>query len=218
MDVRLFPEGHHHNRSTREGRGGELCGHWEETRPTRGAGCDLIFARWAGRDAENRRHTLLEWLMSIYWFSSCQVIQSAKALQWIMDSLKSPENAAKEAPILSQTLNYCFGFIVRLHIVVMFSPLLQVLIYSLPSSISYSRRRVLWGFEKHVRERQGRFPHQRPWVSLPEHQTHAFPCARGEGAMGGISRLPLLNHHWDSSDYHWVKWRWFAFIGSSVLF
>ncbi|XP_076026108.1 transient receptor potential cation channel subfamily M member 2-like isoform X1 [Genypterus blacodes] len=29
-----------------------------------------------------------------------QVIQSAKALQWIMDSMRSPDNAAKEAPIL----------------------------------------------------------------------------------------------------------------------
>lgn len=110
---------------------------------------------------------------------SLQVVQSARALQWIIDTLKSQDFAAKDAPTLS-TWILSFYF----HIYTM------TVSHKHTVSCRFHNRWGLWPNHQHYKER-GPAPCERPTVSLPRRQSQTFPRSRGESPVGGISQ-----HHW----------------------
>lgn len=114
---------------------------------------------------------------------SHQVNQSTKDLQSIMDYLKSQGFAAKETQSQSQQQNSSFTF----YILFIYTLLLNLLAFTLSHSISYAKWDH-WAFEERFRN-GGRLPRELPSVLLPRQQSHSFPRAWGEGAVGGILHL-----------------------------
>lgn len=110
---------------------------------------------------------------------SLQVVQSARALQWIIDTLKSQDFAAKDAPTLSTWI-----LSVYFHIYTMTVSHKHIV------SCRYHNRWGLWPNHQHHKER-GPAPCERPTVSLPRRQSQTFPRSRGESPVGGISQ-----RHW----------------------
>lgn len=123
---------------------------------------------------------------------SLQVVQSARALQWIIDTLKSQDFAAKDAPTLSTWI-----LSVYFHISTMTVSHKHIV------SCRFHNRWGLWPNHQHYRER-GPAPCERPTVSLRGRQSQTFPRSRGESPVGGISQRRwcvwvLVFHHISSS-------------------
>lgn len=194
--VRFSPEACQHNRSSGEGRRDESGGDDEKTGSAGGAGGHPCLS-WPCLSVMMKKMRHLcpfmngPGLISRHACSRCrvwsagswpprvvslQVVQSARALQWIIDTLKSQDFAAKDAPTLST-----------------WSPSVYFHIYTMTVShkhvvsCRFHNRWGLWPNHQHYKER-GPAPCERPTVSLPRWQSQTFPRSRGESPVGGISQ------------------------------
>lgn len=130
---------------------------------------------------------------------SLQVAQSARALQWIIDTLKSQDFAAKDAPTLSTWI-----LSVYFHIYTM------TVSHKHFVSCRYHNRWGLWPNHQHYKER-GPAPCERPTVSLPRRQSQTFPRSRGESPVGGISQ-----HHWWRNVFKKNQFEFWYFITQAL--